>query len=102
MEMRWADKVYAHSQDFVHRQVAGEFLLIPIRRHLTEVNALYVLNETGAAFWRRIDGKRSVREILNDLAEDYDVTGERLEKDFDALISDLLDIRAIDEVDVTP
>ena len=93
--MRWADKVYTHSPDFVHRNVAGEFLLIPIRHRLNEVNSLYVLNETGAAFWGLIDGKRSVQEILKDLADDYDVAVEQLEKDFASLIEDLLSIRAL-------
>ena len=96
--MPWTDKIYAKNADFVSREVAGEFILIPIRRQLNEVNCLYVLNETSAALWRRLDGKRSVQEIMQDFSQDYDVTWEQLQKDFQSLIEDLLSIRAIEEM----
>ena len=96
--MPWTDNIYAKSPDFVSREVAGEFILIPTRRQLNEVNSLYVLNETGAALWRRIDGKRSAREIIEDFSKDFDVTREQIEKDFNSLIEDLSSIRAIEEI----
>ena len=95
--MSWTDKIYTKSPDFVHREVAGEFILIPTRRQLNEVSSLYVLNETGAALWRRIDGKRSAREIIEDFSQEFDVTAGQLEQDFHSLIEDLLGIRAIEE-----
>ena len=63
------DGTFAKSTDFVQRHVAGECLLIPLRRRLTEANSLYVLNETGAAIWERLDGTRSrdLQELVNDL-----------------------------------
>ena len=90
-------KIYSKNPDFVHREVAGESILVPIRRQLSEVNSLYVLNETGAAVWRRIDGTRPIRAILTELSNEYDVTSEQLEKDLSTLIEDLLSIRAIEE-----
>jgi hypothetical protein len=92
------DQIYKKSMDFVHREVAGEFILIPLTRQLNEVNSLYVLNETGAALWRRIDGKRSAQAIMDDFSQEFDVAGEQLEQDFHSLIEDLLGIRAIVEI----
>jgi hypothetical protein len=90
-------KVYAPNADFVQRDVAGECLLIPIRRQLADVNSLYVLNETGAAAWRLLDGKRSLREIAGDLSREFDVTVEQVEQDLMVLVEDLLSIQAIRE-----
>ena len=95
--MALPDRIYAKNSNFVHRELAGECILVPIRQQLSEVNSLYVLNETGAALWRRIDGKRSVQAILTELSNEYDVTSEQLEKDLTKLIEDLLSIRAIEE-----
>jgi Coenzyme PQQ synthesis protein D (PqqD) len=95
--MPWTDKIYARSPGYVSREVAGEFILVPIRRRLNEVASLYVLNETGAALWRRIDGKRSAREVIAAFSEQFAVTSEQIEKDFNSLIEDLLSINAIEE-----
>lgn len=91
------DKIYARNQDFVQREVAGEFLLIPLHRRLTDANSLYVLNETAAAVWRAFDGRRTVREIIDQFSLDYDVSREQLEKDVAAMIDDLLSIHALVE-----
>ena len=95
--MALPDRIYAKNSNFVHRELAGECILVPIRQQLSEVNSLYVLNETGAALWRRIDGTRSIQAIMTELSNEYDVTSEQLEKDLTKLIEDLLSIRAIEE-----
>ncbi len=91
------DIIYSRNADFVQREVAGEFILIPVRRRLSEANSLYVLNETGAAVWKRLDGKRSLREIIGEIIREFDVTADQLEKDLASLVEDLLSIQAIEE-----
>ncbi len=92
------DRHFTRSEDFVQRTVAGECLLVPIRRRLTDTNSIYVLNETGAEVWQRLDGTRSVRDIAADLLAAYEVATERLDQDVKGLIDDLLSIEAIHEV----
>jgi len=92
--------VYAKNPDYVQRDVAGECILVPIRRNLAESNSIYVLNETGAALWARIDGTRSVQAITTEFVEEYNVTLEQLHQDFHTLLIDLLSIHAINEVAV--
>ena len=92
------DGTFVKSKDFVQRNIAGECLLIPIRRRLTEANSLYVLNDTGAVIWERLDGTRSLQEIAGDLLHDYEVPAEQLERDLQELVNDLLSIQAIHPV----
>jgi hypothetical protein len=92
--------IYSKAPDFIQRQVAGECILVPIRRSLSDANSIYVLNETGAALWDRIDGARSVQEIELDLTQEYDVAADQLRQDFETLLADLLSIRAIQEVSI--
>jgi len=96
------DAIYAKNNDFVQREVAGECILIPVRRRLTDVNSLYVLNDTGAALWRRMDGKTPLPAILLDLLNEFDVPPAQLETDAALLIADLLSIQAIQESAQTP
>jgi len=90
--------VYMKNPEYIQRDVAGECILVPIRRNLTESNSIYVLNETGAVLWQRIDGTRSLRTITDEFAQEYNVTTEQLYHDFQTLLVDLLSIHAIDEV----
>jgi hypothetical protein len=90
--------IYTKHPDYVQRDVAGECILVPIRRRLTDANSIYVLNETGAALWQRIDGQRTAQDIVTDLCNEYDVTTDQLAKDFMSLLEDLLSIQAVQEI----
>ena len=90
--------IYSKHPDYVQRDVAGECILVPIRRTLTEANSIYVLNETGAALWNRIDGRRTTQDIVADFCNEYAVATDQLAKDFAALLDDLLSIQAVEEI----
>ena len=93
-----ATAVYARHPDYVQRDVAGECILVPIRRSLAEANSIYVLNETGAALWNRFDGNRNLYDIAAAFSEEYDVAMDQLHRDVETLLADLLSIHAIEEV----
>jgi hypothetical protein len=90
--------IYSKHPDYVQRDVAGECILVPIRRTLTEANSIYILNETGAALWNRIDGQRTSQDIVTDFCTEYEVATDQLVKDFTSLLDDLLSIQAVEEV----
>ena len=90
--------IYTKNLDYVQRDVAGECILVPIRRTLTEANSIYVLNETGAALWYRIDGQRTAQDIVTDFCNEYEVATDQLANDFTSLLDDLLSIQAVEEV----
>ncbi len=90
--------IYTKNPDYVQRDVAGECLLVPIRHTLTEANSIYVLNETGAALWYRIDGQRTTQDIVTDFCNEYEVAVDQLAKDFTLLLDDLLSIQAVEEI----
>ena len=95
-----AAAVYAKHPDYVQRDVAGECILVPIRRSLAEANSIYVLNETGAALWNRLDGKQPLQDITAAFCREYDVATDQLHRDLETLLADLLSIHAIEEVAV--
>ncbi len=92
--------VYAKNPDYVQRDVAGECILVPIRRSLAESNSIYVLNQTAAVLWNHLDGTRSIRAITDQFIQEYDVTEDQLRRDVETLLADLLSIQAIHEVPI--
>ena len=90
--------VYSKNPDFVQRDVAGECILVPVRRSPTTTNSIYVLNETGAVLWHHLDGRRTLRDIATAFCEEYEVASDQLQKDLETLLEDLLSIQAIQGV----
>lgn len=93
--MNYLDKVYNKSDSIVSRKIADEFILVPIRQNVGDLESIYTLNETGARIWELIDGKIKVEEIKEKLIEEFEVTPEEVEKDIIEHLMQLEEIKAI-------
>ena len=78
------DAVPARNPSAVFRIYDGEATVVLPDR--AEVN---VLNETGTLVWQQIDGRRSLREIVRVVVEEYGVAPEQAEQDVLELIGSL-------------
>lgn len=91
-------KQYIRNEQFISRQIADEFLLIPVAHQLNGENWLFVLNEVGARIWELMDRGRSVQQIEELLLEEFDTTQEQLEEDLLRLLGQLQELGAIEAV----
>lgn len=89
------DKVYKKSDSIVSRKIADEFILVPIRQDVGDMESIYTLNEIAARIWELIDGKRKTREIIEKIVEEFEVTPEEAEKDTEEHLQQLEKINAI-------
>jgi len=81
------NRCYKKNPDVVFRKVAGEFLLVPIKRKAADIQSIYALNETGARSWELIDGKRNLREIAQLITEEFQVELNKAASDLIELIN---------------
>ena len=93
--MDFLNTVYKKSDSIVSRKIADEFILVPIRQNVGDLESIYTLNETAARIWELIDGKIKVREIKETLIEEFEVTPEEVEKDIVEHLMQLEEIKAI-------
>ncbi len=91
-------KHYLRNEQFISRQIADEFLLIPVAHQLNGDNWLFVLNEVGGRIWELIDRDRSVQQIGQRLLEEFDTSPEQLEEDLLRLLDQLQELGAIEAV----
>lgn len=68
------------------RLVEGEALLV-----LADSGEVVVLNGVGSRIWELIDGSRSVSQIVEAIASEYDTTPEQAEQDVKSFIQELVD-----------
>ena len=95
--MGFLDKVYSKSDSIVFRKIADEFILVPIRQNVGDLESIYTLNETAARIWELIDGKIEVGKIKEKIVEEFEVTPEEAEKDIMEHLQQLEGIKAITE-----
>ncbi len=95
--MDFADKIYKKDDSIVSRKIADEFILVPIRQNVGDLESIYTLNETAARIWELIDGKMKVEEIKEKIIEEFEVAPEEAEKDIIEHFGQLEEIKAITE-----
>ena len=72
--------------EFVTREVAGETLVVPIRAGVGDLDAIYTVNEVGAAIWRLIDGRRTVDDIALEVVRAFEVEPEQARRDVEEFL----------------
>lgn len=93
--MHLLDKIYKKSDSIVSRKIADEFILVPIRQNVGDLESIFTLNEVAARIWELIDGKMKFREIKDKIVEEFEVTPQKAEKDLIEHLKQLEKINAI-------
>jgi hypothetical protein len=92
------DAVYMQSEGVVSREIEGELIIVPLVTGIGDMeDELFTLNETGRAIWIRLDGRRSLHDVVEDLAAEYEAPAGEVEKDVIGLVDELLKRRMIVE-----
>jgi len=84
------DSVCVPSEDVVARQIEGELIIIPLVAGIGDLeDELYTLNETGQAIWTRLDGRRTLRAVAHELAQEYEATNGEIAADVVGMVAEL-------------
>lgn len=75
--------------DLVTREIAGETLIVPVRRGAVDINTLYVLNITAAYLWSHIDGKRTLTDLVELLLRTFQIDRATAEADVNDFFNSL-------------
>ena len=81
--------IYIKSKDVVHRRVAGESILVPVRGNVADMQRLYALDAVAEYAWDCLDGECSMSEIAVLIANNFDISEEIALADLDPFFSDL-------------
>jgi hypothetical protein len=73
--------IFKQAENIVSREIAGETILVPIRGKLADMQNIFTLNKVGAYIWEKLDGTRSLAEIIALLLSHFEVTQEQAEQD---------------------
>lgn len=72
--------------EFIYREIAGEFVLIPSGEPARQFNGLASLNKTGVFLWKLLEQERTLKELSIAFAEEYELTEEQSLEDVTAFL----------------
>jgi len=89
---------YVSSENVVARDVQGELIIIPITSGVgVQEDEIFTMNETGRAIWDKLDGKRPLKNVIEDLSAEFEGKFEDIQKDVLGITNELLKKKMIVE-----
>ena len=82
-------------QEFVLRDIAGEYVLIPIVSADDKFNGIISVNETGAFIWKQLEKAMSRDEIIQEVLNEYEVSLEHATADVDKFCGNLKELEIL-------
>ncbi|MBR2952804.1 MAG: PqqD family protein [Clostridia bacterium] len=68
-------------KEMIHRQLAGDNILVPGGNAVLDLNGLFVMTETGAFIWSVLPDAETEEDVVNKMLEEYDVDRETAQQD---------------------
>src|SRR4030043_260401 len=94
-KVAWLEKRYQKNPDMVSRLIGDEFILVPIRRNVADLESVFTLGGTGVRIWELIDGRLTVGELLARVVEEFEIEPEQAEADLAGVLEGLEEIEGI-------
>ena len=83
--------------DFVLRQVAATWVVLPLSRETVDFNGMIRLNDTGALLWQRLEQGSDREGLIRELTSRYAVSETQAGEDVDAFLNVLRNAGCIEE-----
>lgn len=82
--------------NFIHREIAGEHMLVPIGNENMNRNGLFVLTAVAARILELLPECETQTQIVDAIVNEYDVDRETAEADVAELIANLKELQLIE------
>jgi hypothetical protein len=83
------NSVVSQSPSIVTRKTGNEYVLVPVANNIADMNSVFTLNETVAFLWEMIDGKKTVKDLIDAMISEYDVNEETATEDVLSFIEEM-------------
>lgn len=83
-------------KDFMLRQVANNYFVVPVGKVAKEFNGIITLTETGAYLWKELQKDSDFDSLVDSLIETYDISLAIAKEDTKLFIKSLEDADLLD------
>ena len=76
-------------KEFVLREIAGDYIIIPTGKTVLKFNGLITVNEVGASLWKMLQEEAPMDELVQGILEEYDVDEATAREDIQEFLDTL-------------
>ena len=78
-------------KEFVLREIAGDYVIIPTGKTVLEFNGLITVNEVGVSLWNMLQNEITFDELVQGILDEYDVEESVAREDIQEFLDKLVD-----------
>ena len=76
-------------KEFVLREIAGDYIIIPTGKTVLEFNGLVTVNEVGVLLWKMLQEEVTFEDLVKGVLEEYDVDEDTARADIQEFLDKL-------------
>ena len=84
-------------ENFIVRNIAGEYIMMPVGKTALKFNGLIQANEVSAFIWQHIEEVNDLNELTNMICQEFDVDYARAYHDLNHIIEQLIQAKWIEK-----
>lgn len=77
-------------KEFVLREIAGEYIIIPTGKTALDFNGLITVNEVGVALWNMLQDEITFEGLVKGILDEYDVEESVAREDIQEFLDKLI------------
>lgn len=85
------------SSDFILREIAGEYILIPVGAAAAKFNGLITINETGHVIFCALSKECTITDLVDAITDEFDIDRETAQADVEEFLRQLRQAGALVE-----
>lgn len=78
-------------KEFVLREIAGDYVIIPVGKTVIEFNGLITVNEVGVSIWNMLQDEVTFDQIVQGILNEYEVEESVAREDIREFLDQLID-----------
>ena len=82
-------------KEFIVREIAGDYILVPYGQTTLDFNGIVTMNELGRFIWENYERAKDEEELLDFILDEYEVEREVAKADLDEFLQVLKDTEII-------
>lgn len=85
------------AEQFVLRDIAGDYVIVPIGEMALSFDGIITVNETGAFIWKALQEEVTADDLVAKVLDEYEVDKETARKDVEEFLTCLRNAKILQE-----